>query len=1138
MASNSRDEKIRYVFETDGGEKLGAIEKTLGDIAEKSIGTETAFGFVKQHLEELTLAALALSAAFKGIEFGKESLKNAEDVESSLSRVRALAKDGADAFGEMDDAVERAARAVNVSTQESASGLAALVSTGMSAKDAMEALVPTLQLAKIAQIDVGQASQIVTQNLQAFNLPASDAQKIVDQLTEASHGAAGGLGAMSATLAQLAPDAKALGLSFSDTVSVLGVLNDKGVDAEKAVRGLRTVFQELQNPASNLRQELFALGDGTGDFSTAITTLNSGTPRAQQALLSLSGSARTLVQALGEAGPGAISAFNAKLQETGGLADRVAKALDDNLRGASQRFGFAIESIGEKLAKPVLAPFADELEKLAGELNKFADSSDFTEIQAQIGEMARSAAAALDKFIHGIDWKTFLSDAKGALAGVVDDMKSVAQSAGDIATAVNKTAAVVGGAFNIAATTVHTAAGAISAGAGAIASDVGNVAKSVQNLTGATDDSKNALQLFGGALKATSEENFQAVIPDLERLHGDIEYVARSSDKAATATQAHGTAAAEATPKIEGHAKASEESAAASENLTQHLGLVPEYLEKTASAAEATIPFLAKVSDEAIHLGGGALQDARKALADTAKAFADLQRDSSATPQAIEAARQAFISASADLDRLQSSAQGAIVGLGQFDAEMKRLGITSQQSLGETAANLEDLFKRATAASDGSAASIADLQNIFLRYAQARIAATAQLDEGAQASARFELESKASALGLDDALQKLEGQASKTGAALSNMGQDAGKKIADGFSHAGDALSSTAAGADKAASGLKDVTAAAGDTSKTMDKVKEDTSHANDGMAALAQGIANARNMFLSISDAAAKAYDTVLKGAFDLGHSDDGSGFDRVASAMQTALDKVNADIAAQRTALNGLIGTYNEMGNESVADFLKSGKSAESATAGIDAMIASIKNGTYNMGLLGKQDMAGLLSALEAAKQRTDALAQAAEQAKQQFEDMAQRIHDDLLQEQGDQDALENERHKKALQNLSDEAKQTGQLDSATYAKAVADENALHDLKMKHLHEQQQQQQKSSGAGGGGSSSGGGSGSGSGGGSSSSSYASNSGGGAVSGGVPVTVNYPGRTFNFIVATPGQADDVGALLQQIVRDRNNSINK
>lgn len=1137
MASNSRDEKIRYVFETDGAEKLGAIEKSLGDIVEKSIGTETAFGFVKQHLEELTVAALALSAAFKGIEFGKESLKNAEDVESSLSRVRALAKDGADAFGEMDDAVEKAARAVNVSTQESASGLAALVSTGMSAKDAMEALVPTLQLAKIAQIDVGQASQVVTQNLQAFNLPASDAQKIVDQLTEASHGAAGGLGAMSATLAQLAPDAKALGLSFSDTVSVLGVLNDKGVDAEKAVRGLRTVFQELQNPASNLRQELFALGDGTGNFSTAITTLNSGTPRAQQALQSLSGSARTLVQALGEAGPGAISAFNAKLQETGGLADRVAKALDDNLRGASQRFGFAIESIGEKLAKPVLAPFADELEKLAGELNKFADSSDFTEIQAQIGEMARSAATAMDKFVHGIDWKTFLSDAKGALAGVVDGMKSVAESASTIASAVGKTAAAVGGAWNTAAAGVHTAAGVIAGAAGMVVSKVGDAAGAVQELTGSVNDGENAVQLFGAALTAASDDNLQAVIPSLKAAGSDIAYIADASDDAATATQAHGAAASEAAPKIEDHAKASEKSAAASENLTQHLGLVPEYLEKTADAAEATIPFLAKVSDEAIHLGGGALQDARKALADTAKAFADLQRDSSATPQAIEAARQAFIAASADLERLQSSAQGAIVGLGQFDAEMKRLGITSQQSLGETANNLESLFNRATAASDGSAASIADLQNIFLRYAQARIAATAQLDESAKASAQSDLEAKAAALGLAEALERMEKGAGGAGNALAGAGNKA-SQFTQGATQASGSMDNLTQSTEESQKQFTEWGQNADKASVALGNAKANTAHANDGMKALSEGIAAARNMFLSISDAAAKAYDTILQGAFKMGHSDDGSGFDRVARAMQTALDKVNAEIVAQRTALNGLIGTYNEMGNESVADFLKSGKSAESATAGIDAMIASIKNGTYNMGLLGKQDMAGLLSALEAAKQRTDALAQAAEQAKQQFEDMAQRIHDDLLQEQGDQDALEEERHKKALENLADEAKQTGQLDSATYAKAVADENALHDLKMKHLQEQQQQQQKSGGAGGGGSSSSGGSGSGSGGGSSSSSNASNSGGGVVSGGVPVTVNYPGRVFNFTVATPGQADDVGALLQQIARDRNNSINK
>lgn len=1108
--SNQRDEKIRYVFDTDGAEKLGAIAKTLGDIAEKSLGTETAFGFVKQHLEELTIAALALSAAFKGIEFGKESLKNAEDVESSLSRVRALAKDGADAFGEMDEAVEKAAQAVNVSTQESASGLAALVSTGMSAKDAMAALVPTLQLAKIAQIDVGQASQIVAQNLQAFNLPASDAQKIVDQLTEASHGAAGGLGTMSATLAQLAPDAKALGLSFSDTVSVLGVLNDKGVDAEKAVRGLRTVFQELQNPASNLRQELFALGDGTGNFSTAITALNSGTPRAQQALLSLSGSARTLVQTLGEAGPGAISAFNARLQETGGLADRVAKTLDDNLRGASQRFGFAIESIGEKLAKPVLAPFADELEKLAGELNKFADSSDFTEIQAQIGEMARSAAAALDKFVHGIDWKTFLSDAKGALAGVVDGMKSVAESASTIASAVGKTAAAVGVAWNTAAAGVHTAAGVIAGAAGMVVSNVGDAAGAVQELTGSVNDGENAVQLFGAALTAASDDNLQAIIPSLKAAGSDIAYIADASDDAATATQAHGAAAAEATPKIEGHAKASEESAAASENLTQHLGLVPEYLEKTASAAEATIPFLAKVSDEAIHLGGGALQDARKALADTAKAFADLQRDSNATPQAIEAARQAFIAASADLDRLQSSAQGAIVGLGQFDVEMKKLGITSQQSLGETANNLENLFNRATAASDGSAASIADLQNIFLKYAQARLAASANLDEGTKASTQYMLEAKASALGLDDALQKLEGS-----------GRAAGDGTAQGADNATESLKREKQALDDLRGGLPPLNADMIEAQRTIQEIGDD---GGASLNNLDNALQNTRQGFLNVSDAAAKAFDAKLLSDFNLAFDSTGVNLGKTVEALNNAAAQTRAQIEAERDQIKGIADSISNSTNMSVG--------------AIDDMIESIKNGTYQFGILGKQDLAPLLEALDKAKQKTEAAEQAAAAAASRFDQLAQSIHDQLLEEQGDQQALEDERHKNQLQALADAAA-AGKIDQAKYAQAVADENALHDLKMKHLHEEQQKQDQQQQKSGGGSNSGGGTGSSSSG-SSASNSASNASaaGGAVSGGVPMRINYAGRTVHIFAASPAEADNVEAMLQEIARQRANSINK
>src|SRR6185369_9589803 len=457
----TRDEIIKYLFEA---QQIGIDEviKLLEGTKQKSEEAGNAFEFLKKHMAEIVSVAAAVEIAFKGIEFGKESLKNAEDVESSLSRVRALAGDAAQQFGDMQKAVEKAAQAVNVTSQTSASGLAALVSTGLSAKNAIDALVPTLQLAKIANIDIAQAAELVGKQLDAFHLPASDAQKVVDELTQASHGASGGLGAMSSAAAQLAPDAKALGLSFTDTVSILGLLSSKGLDAEKSTRGLRTIFQELQDPTSKLRGELGTLGDYTGDFDKAITALNGNTPRAHQALLTLSGSSRTLVEVLGQAGPEALAKFNAGLQQTEGVAERAAKILDDNLKGASTRFGLAIEQIGEKLARPVLEPFKQELEKLAEKLNAFADTPKFKEIEAKVGELATKAAAAIDKFINNFDWDAFLSDGTDALDGVSKALTELADNATAAASAINKTFEAIGGTYHAAAAVVDGAVGQLA----------------------------------------------------------------------------------------------------------------------------------------------------------------------------------------------------------------------------------------------------------------------------------------------------------------------------------------------------------------------------------------------------------------------------------------------------------------------------------------------------------------------------------------------------------------------------------------------------------------------------------------------------------------------------------------------------
>lgn len=1044
--SNQRDEKIRYVFDTDGAEKLGAIEKTLGDITEKSLGTETAFSFIKSHLEELTVAAIALETAFKSIEFSKESFAAAAAAQESMARLRAIAGDAAQQFGDMEDAIGKAAQAVNVDSQAATAGLTALLGAGLNLKSGMDALVPTLQLAKIANIDVGTAADTVAKTLAAFHLPASEAQKVVDELATASHGAAGGLSALSDATGKLAPDAQAIGLNFEQLTAIIGTLGQRGVSGREALGGLRTVFQELQNPTSKLRLELSAMGDDTADFGKAITTLSSGTPRAQEALTGLGGSARTVVQAFGTEGPQAIDKFAAAMNNATGAASKTSAAIDDTLNGAWKKFSLTVDDVGQKLAAPVLEPFKDELVKLAGELNKFAESPDFKDIESQIGSMAKNAAKALDEFLHNVDWKTFLADAKATLSGMADGFDTLASKA-------SAAAATIGTAINIID-------GAYQAAGVAIDGAVHVAAKGVDTLAAAATGGASNFTEFHNVLTDVAETAGGQMTERMEKLGNIMDGTAAQTDKAAAAAtraaqgaQEHAAAVADATPKLDKYQEAEQR------------------LAKAAADADASQQKMAQtVAQTTVQID---------ATAESLKALPDRLRD--------------FEAAGA----LAANSAAAV------KTAFAALRLTSQSDLEETATAAAKAFGTIDAASDNTAAGLADKQNAFIAYAKAALAASANLDEGTKAATQYQLESKAASLGLLDALEKLE-----------TTGKNAGGAVAAGADRGAAALRGEAIAAQDAASAIQDC----------VDNVGDLSAGGGESLANLDNALADTRQGFLNISEAAAKAFDAKLVSDFNLAFDSTGVNLGKTVEALNNAAAQTRAQIEAERDQIKGIADSISNSTNMSVG--------------AIDDMIESIKNGTYQFGILGKQDLAPLLEALDKAKQKTEAAEQAAAAAASRFDQLAQSIHDQLLEEQGDQQALEDERHKNQLQALADAAA-AGKIDQAKYAQAVADENALHDLKMKHLHEEQQKQDQQQQKSGGGSNSGGGTGSSSSG-SSASNSASNASaaGGAVSGGVPMRINYAGRTVHIFAASPAEADNVEAMLQEIARQRTNSINK
>jgi TP901 family phage tail tape measure protein len=465
--------------------------KQLGEEADKSGNLLT---LLADNLGKIVTVAAAVKAALAGIRFGSDAFKEASQVEDQLARIQATTQATVDVFEKFGSAIEAAAEQVNVSTNQAAAALGALVQQGQSADDALKSLVPTLQLAKSAQIDVAQAAGVIDDALDRFGLSASNAADVVDILVEASAGAKDGLTGIANAMQSIAPIARDAGLSFKDTAAILGNLQQNGFAASNAAKGLEKVFTDLADPASKLRENLAALGDDSSDFTRAIDTIAGAGANGRKALLDLDGSSRVLVTFLAQQGVGAIDRFSAGLDNAAGAANRTVQAINNTAGGAFDEFVNSIDRAAEELAKPFLAPVRDELQKLASEVSAFAKSEDFDELKDQVASLARDAVKALDGLIHGLDWKTLTTDAKSAIGGVADDVHTLAVNVDSAASALGKFVAAISAIKNLGDVGVDLGKAIFGGTTEAALNAALAVSKAKDAITGTVSDTTKALQ--------------------------------------------------------------------------------------------------------------------------------------------------------------------------------------------------------------------------------------------------------------------------------------------------------------------------------------------------------------------------------------------------------------------------------------------------------------------------------------------------------------------------------------------------------------------------------------------------------------------------------------------------------------------
>lgn len=822
--------RLFAVAATAAGKGARDAASGVDDLAQKSKEAKEGNDGLLGSLGKIGVLAAALSVAFKGVQLGADAFGGAASIEASLSRVQALATGTAEEFSRLGVAVQDAAREAKVGPELAAQALAELAGQGQNVTQAMQSLVPTLRLAKIASIEVGQAAGAVDDVLDLFGLSADQAGKAVDILVAAAKGSDEGLQGLLGGLSKIAPTARDAGLSFEQTAGMLGVFVQNGFSAEKAAKGLLKIFDDLRDPTSKLRSDLSDLGDNSGTFASAIDTLSDAGDKGKKALDNLDASSRNLVLFLLQQGKGSIDQFTESLQKAEGTASKVAQAIDDNLKGAFANATAAFDNLATAFLAPILAPLKDEIEKVSVAFDEFAKTEAFAKLQGALLTFVQTGLAALGEFFSAIDFDklgsnlaSFGTNASAFFTEFRTDLGEVARFAGNTLNA-------IGALFDGAAAVIHGAAGTI-AGAlggivkvGALLAEVQIGDKLVSGLTGATSAAEKLNQI-SQSLFDSANTNFDQTGSSLSSLKTNLDQLLAGLDGTKPAAEGAGAAIAGIGAAAGGIPPVVDEVKIATIELGNAFGFVPQYAD---DAAASVGRFAEKITQ-----GGGAVQDARNRLQSASEALAALQVAADATPEALARANAEFAAASINLQKLTSGANDGKQAADELAAAYKKLGIVSQADLIDKAQRAADGFDAVVRAQQRGAATAEDVRRAFIAMAEAQLRAAADSDATARGRVENEIRVQAATLGVVDALDK-----------LGLAGKQAGDDVAAGADKAAGALADTASSADQAAASASNL----GQSSNT----------AASGLQNLAQASQEAAGFALEANKAFADASSTM----------------------------------------------------------------------------------------------------------------------------------------------------------------------------------------------------------------------------------------------------------------------------------------
>lgn len=382
---------------------MGVVDQAAGMVVEGfqqmiAAGTD----FAKQVMEE----GMAFDTAMGQV--SATLLKTREDFDEETVSVNGFT-------GSLRDLAKELGATTRFTATQAGEALNYMALAGYDAQTSAEMLPKVLDLAAAGAMDLGTASDMVTDAQTALGLSLDDTTVLIDQMAKTASSSNTSVSQLGDAILTIGATARDLKGGFTELNTALGVLADNGIKASEGGNTLRRLITRLAAPTGEAAAKMKELGFSAYDAQDNMKSLPDIFMELNQAMAGLTDKQRksAITDIFGQyalAGANALlntsaerwETLTGKIQDSAGAAQEMADIQLDTLPGQVIILGSAFSGLKTELYERVSPAAKDFIETLSGGLSEVTKEITSGNFEAAFSRLGSTAAELIDKGVNTV----------------------------------------------------------------------------------------------------------------------------------------------------------------------------------------------------------------------------------------------------------------------------------------------------------------------------------------------------------------------------------------------------------------------------------------------------------------------------------------------------------------------------------------------------------------------------------------------------------------------------------------------------------------------------------------------------------------------------------------------------------------